>query len=805
MGFPGYFLIVADFIQWAKGQGIPVGPGRGSGAGSLVAFALTITDLDPLRFGLLFERFLNPERVSMPDFDIDFCQERRDEVIAYVQDRYGADNVAQIITFGTLQARAVVRDVGRVLGMPYPQVDRLSKLVPSGPGVSITLGEAIETEPRLKAEAEADAQVARLLAVGQKLEGLFRHASTHAAGVVIGDRPLVELIPLYRDPNSALPVTQFNMKWVEQAGLVKFDFLGLKTLSVIDRAVALIRHADPDFAFDVAGLDDAETYAMLARGETVGVFQLESTGMRDAVRQIGPDCIDDIIAVVALYRPGPMDNIPKYCNVKKGHEEPDYPHPDLEPILKETYGIIVYQEQVMEIAKVLSGYSLGEADLLRRAMGKKIRAEMDAQKARFVEGAEKRGIERAQAERIFELVARFADYGFNKSHAACYAVIAYQTAWLKRHHPAEFLAASMTFDMHNTDKLGVFMREAARLGVAVQGPDINRTQGEFVVEDGAIVYSLSALKNVGRAAVEHLVEVREKGGPFSSIADFARRIDPHVINRRALEAMARAGAFDALEPNRARVLAAVDTILQLAQRTREDMAVGQASLFGGDATAAPEELPLPDVAPWDGVQKLAEEFAAVGFHLSGHPLDDFMTALKRIGVVEYARLCERLKHEKQLAARMAAVVTMKRERRSQSGNLYAFVGFSDPSGQFEAVCFSDVLNAHRELLQPESAVLLKVEATLENDEVKLRLNGVESLTERARAIASGLEIHLRETDGLPRIADMLQNGGKSPVRLVLHSPRLGRVDMLLGERFSVSPQIKAALKTLPGVLDVREL
>ncbi|HHN67757.1 MAG TPA: DNA polymerase III subunit alpha, partial [Thermopetrobacter sp.] len=581
--------------------------------------------------------------------------------------------------------------------------------------------------------------------------------------------------------------------------------LGLKTLSVIDRAVALIRRADPDFVFAVAGLDDAETYAMLARGETVGVFQLESTGMRDAVRQIGPDCIDDIIAVVALYRPGPMDNIPKYCNVKKGHEEPDYPHPDLEPILKETYGIIVYQEQVMEIAKVLSGYSLGEADLLRRAMGKKIRAEMDAQKARFVEGAEQRGIERGQAERIFELVARFADYGFNKSHAACYAVIAYQTAWLKRHHPAEFLAASMTFDMHNTDKLGVFMREAARLDVKVRGPDINRTQAEFVVEDGAIVYSLSALKNVGRAAVEHLVEVREKGGPFASIADFARRIDPHIVNRRALEAMARAGAFDALEPNRARVLAAVDAILQLAQRTREDMAVGQASLFGGDAAAAPEELPLPDVAPWDGVRKLAEEFAAVGFHLSGHPLDDFMAALKRIGVVEYAQVCERLKHEKQLAVRMAAVVTMKRERRSQSGNLYAFVGFSDPSGQFEAVCFSDVLNAHRELLEPESAVLLKVEATAENDEVKLRINGVESLTERARAIAGGLEIHLRETAGLPRIADMLQNGGKSPVRLVLHSPRLGRVDMLLGERFSVSPEIKAALKTLPGVLDVRDL
>ncbi|HHN73251.1 MAG TPA: DNA polymerase III subunit alpha, partial [Thermopetrobacter sp.] len=689
MDFPGYFLIVADFIKWAKMRGIPVGPGRGSGAGSVVAWSLTITDLDPLRFNLLFERFLNPERVSMPDFDIDFCQDRREEVIAYVQEKYGHDNVAQIITFGKLQARAVCRDVGRVLQMPYGQVDRLSKMIPSGPGQNITLAEAVEAEPRLKQAASEEAVVARMLEIGQKLEGLYRHASTHAAGVVIGDRPLVELVPLYRDPRSPLPVTQFNMKWVEQAGLVKFDFLGLKTLTVIETAVNLIRRRQPDFDIRAIGFDDEKTYRMLARGETVGVFQLESQGMRDVLRRMEADCIEDIIAIVALYRPGPMENIPKYCNVKKGLEEPDYPHPDLEPILKETYGIIVYQEQVMQIAQVLSGYSLGEADLLRRAMGKKIRSEMERQKARFVEGAVERGIERARAEAIYDLVAKFASYGFNKSHAACYAIVAWQTAWLKANHPVEFLAASMTLDMGNTDKLNLFAREAARLGIEIVMPDVNRTQTRFEVEDGRIVYTLSALKNVGQAAIEHLVEVREKGGPFRSLADFARRIDPHVINRRALEAMARAGAFDSLNPNRAQVLAAVDAMLEMAQRAKEERETGQESLFalapaaGGGAAGDGEELPLPEVPPWPGMQKLEEEFAAVGFHLSGHPLDDYMDMLARIGVMPYAAFRERVLREGQYAARLAGCVTMKRERRAKTGNRYAFVGFSDPSGQFE--------------------------------------------------------------------------------------------------------------------------
>ena len=808
MGFPGYFLIVSDFIKWAKAQGIPVGPGRGSGAGSLVAYALTITDLDPLRFKLLFERFLNPERVSMPDFDIDFCQDRREEVIAYVQRKYGEENVAQIITFGKLQARAVCRDVGRVLQMPYGQVDRLTKMIPSGPGQNISLKAAIEAEPRLQEAAREEEVVARMLQIGQKLEGLYRHASTHAAGVVIGDRPLVELVPLYRDPRSPLPVTQFNMKWVEQAGLVKFDFLGLKTLTVIQTAVELIRRKIPDFDIRDIGFADRKTYDMLARGETVGVFQLESQGMRDVLRRMEADCIEDIIAIVALYRPGPMENIPKYCNVKKGLEEPDYLHPKLEPILKETYGIIVYQEQVMQIAQVLSGYSLGEADLLRRAMGKKIKEEMDRQKARFVEGAVARGIERAQAETIFDLVAKFASYGFNKSHAACYAIVAWQTAWLKANHPVEFLAASMTYDMGNTDKLSQFAREAARLGIEIVTPDVNRTQVRFMVEDGRIIYTLSALKNVGQAAIEHLVAVREKGGPFRSLADFARRIDPHIINRRALEAMARAGAFDSLNPNRAQVLAAVDAMLELAQRAKEERETGQESLFAlasAEKETATEELPLPDVSPWPGMRKLEEEYAAVGFYLSGHPLDDYMETLTRIGVMPYARFREKVLREGQFAARLAGCVTTKRERRAKSGNMFAFVGLSDPSGQYEVVCFAELLNAARELLEPGQAVVVSVEGVREGEEVRLRLSGVESLEEKAARIAAGLRIFVEDDRAIRQFPALLKNGGRAPVQVVVKTADGGEVDILLGERFSVSPQVKGALKALPGVIDVQEL
>ncbi|MBV9510196.1 MAG: DNA polymerase III subunit alpha, partial [Caulobacteraceae bacterium] len=514
MGFSGYFLIVSDFIKWAKAHDIPVGPGRGSGAGSLVAWALLITNLDPLRYNLLFERFLNPERVSMPDFDIDFCQERRGEVIAYVQEKYGDDRVAQIITFGTLQARAVLRDVGRVMQLPLGMVDRLAKMVPNNPANPTTLAKAIEIEPRLQQARDEDESVAGLLKIALQLEGLYRNASTHAAGVVIGDRPLTELVPLYQDPRSDVPATQFNMKWVESAGLVKFDFLGLKTLTVLQRALSHLKKRGAGVELDLLPLDDAATYELMSSGQTVGVFQFEGQGMRDTLRKLRPGSIEDVTALGALYRPGPMDNIDAFVDCKFGRKPIDVLHPSLDSVLRETYGIIVYQEQVMQIAQILAGYSLGEADLLRRAMGKKKKEEMDLQKARFVSGAVERGIAAGQANAIFDLVAKFAGYGFNKSHAAAYAVISYQTAWLKANAPVEFIAASMSLDISNTDKLAVFYQDARRLGVAIAPPDVNRSGADFEVEGGQVLYALGAVRNVGVQAMEHLVEVRVRGGPF---------------------------------------------------------------------------------------------------------------------------------------------------------------------------------------------------------------------------------------------------------------------------------------------------
>ena len=686
MKYPGYFLIVADFIQWAKSQRIPVGPGRGSGAGSLVAYALTITDLDPIRFGLIFERFLNPERVSMPDFDIDFCQSRRDEVIDYVQSRYGRDQVAQIITFGSLQARGVLRDVGRVLEMPYGQVDKLCKLVPQNPAAPVTLSRAIDDEPRLQAERDSQPVVARAFTIAQKLEGLYRHASTHAAGIVIGDRPLVELVPLYRDPKSTMPVTQFNMKWVEQAGLVKFDFLGLKTLTVLEKAVELLAARGVAVDLSHIPLDDAKTYAMLARGETVGVFQVESQGMRRALIDMRPDRFEDIIALVALYRPGPMANIPTYCARKQGTERPDYIHPKLEPTLRETFGVIIYQEQVMQIAQLLAGYSLGQADLLRRAMGKKIKKEMEAQRADFVTGAVERGVERDQADAIFELLARFADYGFNKSHAAAYALVAYQTAYMKANYPVEFLAASMTLDMGNTDKLSEFRMEAQRLGIKIEPPSINRSGVDFEVSGSSIRYALAAVKGVGQAAVEAIVAARNR--PFVDLGDFARRINPRTINKRVIESLAAAGAFDEVERERARAVAAADVVLATAQRAQETVVSGQSELFG--ALAVPEPIKIPDVAAWLPAERLQREYAAIGFFLSGHPLDDYRDVLKHMQVQSWASFSRQVKAGA-TAGKVAATVVSRTERRAKTGNKMGIIGLSDPSSQYEAVIFAEGL------------------------------------------------------------------------------------------------------------------
>lgn len=809
MGFPGYFLIVAEFIQWAKQHKIPVGPGRGSGAGSVVAWSLTITDLDPLRWGLLFERFLNPERISMPDFDIDFCQDRREEVIRHVQERYGRDKVGQIITFGKLQARAAVRDVGRVLQMPYGQIDRLSKLIPNNPANPITLKDAIEGERQLRNAMDEDPAVKRLMELAMKLEGLYRHASTHAAGVVIGDRPLDQLVPMYRDPRSDMPVTQFNMKDVEKAGLVKFDFLGLKTLSVLRTADELLRQRGIELDIDHLPLDDENTYAMLARGDSTGVFQLESSGMRDVLRKLKADRFEDIIAVVALYRPGPMDNIPKYINCKHGREEPDYLHPSLEGILKETFGIMIYQEQVMQIAQVLSGYSLGGADLLRRAMGKKIKEEMEAQRKLFVDGAVERKVKADKAAEIFDQVNKFAGYGFNKSHAAAYALVAYQTAWLKANYPVEFFAASMTYDMGNTDKLNVFRQELNRLGIKLLQPDINKSRPTFAVEqqaDGslAVRYALGAVKNVGMGPIEAMLRVREEGGPFKSLEDFCERVDPKGLNKRQLENLVLAGAFDSLNANRRQVHDCVEQMLRQAQAAHEARGSSQSMMF---AEATQVRLNLPPIPDWLPMERLQNEFGAIGFYLSAHPLDSYGASLARLDVVPFADLPQWLKARGATRAKVAGLVVGKQERTSQKGNRFAFIQLTDASGMYEATIFSERLTAAREMLEPGRALLLSVDCRQEEDSLRLMVNEVSSLDQAAAATAAGLKIFLKEPSPVDGIKQILAKAGrgKGKIELILDLPEQRReVDVTLKDRVAVSPQVRSAIRAIPGVLEVMD-
>ncbi len=800
MKFPGYFLIVADFIKFAKSQDIPVGPGRGSGAGSLVAYALTITDVDPLRFGLLFERFLNPDRVSMPDFDIDFCQDRREEVIDYVRERYGHERVAQIITFGTLLARGVMRDVGRVLEMPYGQVDKLTKLVPQAPGKITPLAEAIKLEPKLQMAATDEPIVGRMLEIAQKLEGLHRHASTHAAGVVIGDRPLQKLVPLYRDPRTGGRVTQFNMKWVEQAGLVKFDFLGLKTLTVLTTAVKLIAQRGIEVKLDSLPFDDAKTYEMLARGETVGVFQVESAGMRKALIEMKADRVEDLIALVALYRPGPMDNIPTYCRRKLGLEKASYLHPALEPYLSETHGIIVYQEQVMQVAQALSGYSLGEADLLRRAMGKKVKAEMDAQRDRFTRGATERGLSESLASEIFDLLAKFADYGFNKSHAAAYAVVSYQTAYLKANYPVEFLAASMTLDMSNTDKLAEFRRDAERLGIKVEPPSINHSGVAFDVADGKIFYALAAIRGVGEEAVKSIVACRAEQGPYRDLADFARRMDTKRVNKRTIEALIAAGAFDELEPDRARATAAIDGIVALAQRTREAHEGGQNELFGSGAVDA---LVIPPYQPWLASEKLQKEHGAVGFFLSGHPLDDYALVLQRLRVRRFTEFAATVRQTGASMGRVAASVIDRSERRTKTGNKMGIVQLSDQSGHFEAVLFSEGLQRYRDLLEPGAVLLFMMSATLDGDEVKPRIESVEPLDAAAARQKQDMRIFVRDEKPVAALTERLKGQGDARISVVVIVDQGDEeIEIELPGKRLVNPQIAGALRAVPGVVSV---
>ena len=832
MGFPGYFLIVADFIKWAKDHDIPVGPGRGSGAGSLVAYALTITDLDPLRYSLLFERFLNPERVSMPDFDIDFCMDRREEVIRYVQEKYGREKVGQIITFGALLSKAAVRDVGRVLQMPYGQVDRLSKMIPVEGVKPVSITQALQQEERLRAEARAEEVVDRLLTYGQQVEGLLRNASTHAAGVVIGDRPLDALVPLYQDPRSDMPATQFNMKWVEQAGLVKFDFLGLKTLTVIQNAIDLIHAGGRDLHVGADGvelyepapgaendighipLDDERTYKLYASAKTVAVFQVESTGMMDALRRMKPTCIEDIVALVALYRPGPMENIPVYCEVKNGTRKRASVHPLIDHILEETQGIIVYQEQVMQIAQVMAGYSLGGADLLRHAMGKKIKEAMDAERPKFESGAAANGVDAKKASEVFDLLEKFANYGFNKSHAAAYAVVSYQTAWLKANHPVEFMAGVMNCDIHLTDKLSVYAEEVRRgLDIEIVPPCVNRSQVTFSVDKQRLVYGLAALKNVGAEAMQLIVRAREaEQRPFATLFDVARRVDLKKVGKRPLEMLARAGAFDELDSNRRRVFESLDPLVSYSAAIHEQRASNQVSLFG----EAGDDLPEPRLSTsndWLPNERLAEEHKAIGFYLSGHPLDDYMSALRRQKVLTLAEVHEQVRRAPAVV-KIAGSVAAKQERKSARGNRFAFCQLSDPTGLYEVTVFSETLEAAREHLEPGTNVVLTVEATMESDQLKLLAKSAVPIDQVAeQGGAAEIRIYIDQIDAigpvstlLHKVRDEAKGQRFSAVSIgLLANDLAGEPVVALPQRFPVNPQIKSALKSLGGVVAVEDI
>jgi len=812
MGFPGYFLIVADFIKWAKEQDIPVGPGRGSGAGSVVAWALTITDLDPIKLGLLFERFLNPERVSMPDFDIDFCETRRGEVIRYVQQKYGEDHVAQIITFGKLKARAVLRDCGRILQMSYGQVDRLCKMVPNHPTDPWTLPRTLNGAAEFRREYDNEPEVKRLVDLAMQLEGFPRNSSTHAAGVVIGDRPLAQLVPLYRDPRSDMPVTQFDMKHVETSGLVKFDFLGLKTLSVLQKAVKLLEQRGITVNLDTLAWDDAAVYKLLQSGSTVGVFQLESEGMRRTLAAVKPTSFGDIIALVSLYRPGPMDNIPLFGRRKNGEEEIAYPHPKLEGILAETYGIFVYQEQVMQAAQILAGYSLGDADLLRRAMGKKVQAEMDTQRTRFVDGCkENSGIEKDQANQLFDLIDKFAGYGFNKSHAAAYALLAYQTAWLKTHYPHEFYAASMCFDMHQSEKLAIFVDDMRRAGYALEGPCINRSEPEFSVErtdEGyAVRYALAGIRNVGEKAMAAIVAEREAHGWFDSLQNLFERVPPGSMNRRGLEGLASAGALDRLEPNRAKVFASAEMLLAVADAAERERTSGQGGLFGGEDHAV-EPIRLSDTEDWSRAERMAKERENFGFYFSAHPVEQYRAVASANGARSFASLMESgAPPGGRAPAVMAAMVEGVKRGKTRRGKDFVRASFSDPSGQFDAACFEESLVENFQKWAAEgTCILLNVEldSPSPDEPPRVTIRGGRPLDEVKGGSRMLLTLDIHRADVLHDLKMELIPGaeGRGEVLATLHAGDGAEPIVRLGRDFQLDGELAERLEQLEGISNV---
>ena len=812
MGFPGYFLIVADFIKWAKDHNIPVGPGRGSGAGSLVAWSLTITDLDPIRLGLLFERFLNPERVSMPDFDIDFCETRRGEVIRYVQEKYGADKVAQIITFGKMKARAVLRDCGRILDMSYGQVDRLCKMVPNHPTDPWSLPRALNGAAEFKGEYDNDNEVRTLVDLAMQLEGLPRNSSTHAAGVVIGDRPLAELVPLYRDPRSDMPVTQFDMKVVEGAGLVKFDFLGLKTLSVLQKAVDLLKRRGIECDLGTVSWDDKAVYDLMQRGDTVGVFQLESEGMRRTLTAVKPTKFEDIIALVSLYRPGPMDNIPLFGKRKAGVEPIEYPHAKLEGILKETYGIFVYQEQVMQAAQILAGYSLGDADLLRRAMGKKNQAEMDKQRQRFIDGCKKvSDIEANEASALFDLIDKFAGYGFNKSHAAAYALLAYQTAWLKAHYPEEFYAAAMCFDMDQSEKLAVFVDDARRNGIEVAAPDLNRSEAEFSVErtdDGyAVRYGLAGLRNVGEKAMDAIVAEREAHGWFESLDDFFSRLPKGAMNSRQLEALIAAGAFDHLEPNRGQLTANVDLLLAVADAAIRERSSGQEGLFGNEDSAN-QGLRMKDAEDWSRAERMAKERETFGFYFSAHPIEQFRDVASANGARSYSSLMTGgPAGEARGRAVIAAMVEGAKRGQTRRGKDFIRADFSDSTGQFSAACFEEgLVPQFTKWAQESTCVLLTVEldSPSPDEPPRVTIRGARPLAEVAGGQRMLLTLEVSSEAALGELALALQPGppGHGEVQIALDLGQGERPVMRLGHDYKVDGKLADALERIEGISNI---
>ena len=767
MNYASYFLIVSDYIKWAKSKSIPVGPGRGSGAGSLVAYCLDITDLNPIKYDLIFERFLNPDRISMPDFDIDFCEEKRDRVFEYLKTKY-KDGVAHIITFGKLKARMALRDVGRVLGLSYGHVDRLCKMVPFDPSRPLTLQESIDREPRFQEEIKKNRKVQKLLELSLKLEGLNRNMATHAAGVVIAGDKLSEQFPLYVDHSSdlILPSTQYDMYSSENAGLVKFDLLGLKTLTVIDKTIKRLKAKNINLDISEINQNDQQVFSLLSTGETTGLFQLESAGMREAIKQMRPNKFDDIIALVALYRPGPMSNIPIYNDCKNGNKEPDYIHPTLKEILKPTYGIIIYQEQVMQIAQVLAGFTAGEADILRRAMGKKKKAELDRQKERFIDGAIKNGIKKDVANFVFTKIEPFAQYGFNKSHAAAYALIAYQTAFLKTYYKEDFIAATMTTELTNTSKLREFVEELKRLKVEIIRPSINECFAEFKAEDGKIYYGLGAIKNVGFEAISNIVREREKNGKFESLENFIKRVDTKDVNKLQLEGLTKAGAFDEFEKDRNKIFISIPKIIQQIKNINDDKSNNQSNLFE-NTEGQTNRFEYLKSKSWKPKELLSEEFRSLGFYISDHPLNEYEEIFKQLKIINFNKFIENDYSEGLVAGTVMSI----QEKKSAKGIPYAIIKFSDQKGEFELFLFSEILISNRDKLKESESFILTLQKDKASGDISRRRVNVKkilSLDEVVEEPYSKVTIELKENFQISDIKDILSKRGNTKINLVIN-------------------------------------